>query len=483
MSTVFVTLCDTSYYSKALRTIQELRDYGRWTGDIVLIAVDFNPNPADLPNVILYKTTHINTDGLLESLRKHPIRPMPDNRHFAKLYQWDKLQVFKPYFRQWERVVFLDAGIRVFNSVQPLLDLHWKGKFLAPDDSDPYDNGHRFSIQLDIDANPDVNEQVFSEFSRDILEAHYFNNCMFVFDTQLTYRTSFEDMEDYMNRFPIFMCNEMGLMNLVFTFKLNVWEPFPQTTSQGKYLFGWSESNYRECPTWERFHFIKYSIYAPSALNQTSVGIAKRYLELCNTWSDIYEHLPTLASYASICSHITECGVRGAVSSYALALGLLEKANAKLVQVDISDSPKAEQFRIDCKRHGIPLVFHRQSDLLCPMEETDMLFIDTWHVYGHMKRELARWHSSVRKYILLHDTEVDKWRGEVLRCGGNLDELSKDSGIPKEEIARGIWPAVTEFLKKNPEWRLEERYTNCNGLTVLARVPSPRAHTAVETKD
>jgi hypothetical protein len=260
MSTVFVTLSDVSYYPKALRTIQELRGYGKWHGDVVFIAVDFEPNPAELPNVIIYKTTHINTDGLLESFRKHPIKPMPDNRHFAKLYQWDKLQVFKPYFRQWDRVVFVDAGLRIFDSVQPLLDLPWKGKMLGPDDSDPYDNGNRFHTQLDLAANPEARERIFSEFPTNILKRNYFNNCIFVFDTELTYRTSFVEMEDYMNRFPIFMCNETGLMNLVFNMKLDVWVPFPQTTPDGKYLFGWAENNYREGPDWTRFHFIKYSL-------------------------------------------------------------------------------------------------------------------------------------------------------------------------------------------------------------------------------
>lgn len=260
MTTVFVTLSDQSYFPKAVRTIQELRDYGKWEGDVILIAVDFDPNPVDLPNVIIYRTSHINTDGLLESFRKNPIKPMPDNRHFGKLYQWDKMQVFKPYFRQWDRIVFVDAGMRVFDNVQPLLDLPWKGRFLAPDDSDPYDNGNRFRTQLDLDANTEARELMFSEFPTKFLKSKYFNNCIFVFDSCLTYQTSFEEMEDYMNKFPIFMCNETGLMNMIFNFKLGVWTPFPQITLEGKYLFGWAENNYREGPNWERFHFIKYSL-------------------------------------------------------------------------------------------------------------------------------------------------------------------------------------------------------------------------------
>lgn len=262
MSTVFVTLTDQSYFPKAIRTMQELMDAGEWKGDIVLIAVDFDPNPDQLQrNVIVYRTTHINTNGLVESFRKNPLRPMPDNRHLGKLYQWDKFQVFKPFFRQWERVVFLDAGMRVFNPVQPLLDLEWKGRFLAPDDSEPYDNGNRLQCQFDWDANPEVTERVFADFSRDILDKYYFINCIFVFDTALLDRISYEEMEDAMNRYPICMCNEMGIMNLIFHCKLDVWTPFPEKVGD-KYLYGWSERNYKEHLIWQNFHFVKYSVTA-----------------------------------------------------------------------------------------------------------------------------------------------------------------------------------------------------------------------------
>lgn len=257
MTTVFITLCDKGYFPKAIRTIQELRTRGAWEGDVVLIAVDFEPDP--IPGVEIVKTAHIPTNVLLHKLRNNPLKPMDDNRHFAKLYQWDKLQVFKPLVRRWERVVFLDAGIRVFDSVQPLLDLDWRGKFLAPDDSDPYDNGVRFRVQLDLEANPRASERLFSDFPTSILEEHYFLNCIFLFDTALLERVTFEEMAQAMNDYPICMCNEMGILNLMFTFKLKVWQPFPQKVGD-KYLFGWSEVNYRESPNWQSFHFMKYSM-------------------------------------------------------------------------------------------------------------------------------------------------------------------------------------------------------------------------------
>lgn len=194
------------------------------------------------------------------------------------------------------------------------------------------------------------------------------------------------------------------------------------------------------------------------------MSIEAEYNRLCRTWSDIYEHLPTLRFLASQCSTVVECGVRDVVSSYALLYGL--PSNGKLFMVDPYKSPNIEPFLSLDSRAS----FVHESDLTCPLIETDMLFIDTWHVYGQMKRELERWNSSVRKYIVMHDTDVDAVYGETIRMGMNGEQQSKDTGIPLEEIHKGIIPAIDEFLKSHPEWKIATQYYNNHGLTILSRV-------------
>ena len=109
----------------------------------------------------------------------------------------------------------------------------------------------------------------------------------------------------------------------------------------------------------------------------------------------------------------------------------------------------------------------------------DLLFIDTWHVFGQLRRELHHHQASVRRYILLHDTEVDHDDGESVRRKHDVDAESRRTGYPAHEIRLGLWPAVEEFLARHPEWELKTHYTNNNGLTVLRRVggypfPAPR---------
>ena len=209
----------------------------------------------------------------------------------------------------------------------------------------------------------------------------------------------------------------------------------------------------------------------------TGSSLETSYKLKSTTPSDINEHLPTLRKLAEECTHITEAGVRSVVSSYAFATALKGKADHTLVQVDLAKSPNVAKFQAECKAEGVHTIFYEESDLTCPLADTDLFFIDTWHIYGHLKRELNRWHSYAKKYIVLHDTTVDEWLGETIRVGWNAAEQSKQSGIPVDEITKGLWPAIDEFLKTHPEWLLEKRYTNNNGLTILKRrsLPNPWA--------
>jgi len=217
----------------------------------------------------------------------------------------------------------------------------------------------------------------------------------------------------------------------------------------------------------------RHPIFGILKFKDAGATLETSYKIKSTTPSDIHEHLPTLRKLAEECTHITEAGVRTVVSSYAFATALKGKVDHTLVQVDLVKSPNVTKFQDECKAEGVNTIFFEESDLTCPLAETDLFFIDTWHIYGHLKRELKRWHSYAKKYIVLHDTTVDEWLGETIRNRWNAAEQSKQTGIPVDEITKGLWPAIDEFLKEHPEWLLEKRYTNNNGLTILKRRPGP----------
>jgi hypothetical protein len=199
------------------------------------------------------------------------------------------------------------------------------------------------------------------------------------------------------------------------------------------------------------------------------------YNQLCNNPSDINEHLPTLSKYATECDSILELGVRGCISSWAFVNGLLNNNinnnKKKLFLNDIKNCNIKEL--LDCTSNTNLIINYKwcnDLDLDFKDETFDLVFIDTWHVYGQLKLELNKFSKITNKYIIMHDTTVDEIYGETIRCKWNAEEQSIESGIPVEEINKGLWPAIEEFLETNKNWKIKERFYFNNGLTILEKV-------------
>jgi hypothetical protein len=210
--------------------------------------------------------------------------------------------------------------------------------------------------------------------------------------------------------------------------------------------------------------------------------LIKKFRTMCNTASDINEHLPTLFRYAKQCNSALELGVRGCVSSWAISAGLLENKNGVKKRIFMNDSRECQIGELVdiLEPLGIDVKYEWKNDLEIIFgadEKYDMVFIDTWHVYGQIKRELEKFSAVATKYIIMHDTTVDEVDGETLReygynyqqAFGRATELATETGIPRDEIMKGMWFGIQEFLANHPEWFIKDRFFNNNGLMVLAR--------------
>lgn len=209
--------------------------------------------------------------------------------------------------------------------------------------------------------------------------------------------------------------------------------------------------------------------------------VKQMYDKHCNEPGDIRDHLPMLCHLAQSCQVVCECGVRGVVSTWAFLHGFLSshsnlnhQTTKRLYCVDIELSENITNlldFAPQLSSHNINVHFlqHNSATVELP-EAVDMLFIDTWHIYGHLKRELEFHHANVKKYIVMHDVEVDALDGEAVRCGQDIDSMATISGYPREEITKGLKPAIDEFLCAHNEWNISYFTPFCNGLMVLERM-------------
>lgn len=169
-----------------------------------------------------------------------------------------------------------------------------------------------------------------------------------------------------------------------------------------------------------------------------------KYKEACNIiGSDICEHLKILRLYSEECSHITEMGVQWIVSTWAF----LSAKPKKLISIDIRDpiyyGAKIQDVYDAAKEIGVDFEFILGNDLEIPIEETDLLFLDTEHTYVQLSKELKLLSPKTKKYIIMHDTETFG------------DELI---------------PAINEFLLSNSLWKIEAQFYNNNGLIILKHI-------------
>jgi len=178
--------------------------------------------------------------------------------------------------------------------------------------------------------------------------------------------------------------------------------------------------------------------------------ILQTYKTCCATQTDINEHLPILRKYSSQCAHITEMGVRSVFSTWGFLAGLVDRGGGTLHSIDCTHPSSCGGHGTGlgpvydvCDGEKIEFVFFEEDTLKIDIQKTDLLFIDTDHVYKQLKAELELHAPKVKKYIILHDT-------------------SGPTGVD-------LKPAIDEFLESNEEWRTLEHFTNNNGLTILGK--------------
>lgn len=213
------------------------------------------------------------------------------------------------------------------------------------------------------------------------------------------------------------------------------------------------------------------------------------YKKLCETPSDINEHLPILRQYASKCARVAELGVRGVVSAVALACGLVDSSyvtmeditpTKKLYLFDIIHDINLEKIEEACFSKGIDIIdTFGMNDLDADISDDvyDMLFIDSAHNYPHCYEELCKFGNKTEKYILLHDTQIDGITSEYVRLGyepqhyNTLIEMYKNK-YTEEDFRKGLGFAIDRWLSENPDWKIRKIHTNNNGLTILHKPPA-----------
>ena len=186
--------------------------------------------------------------------------------------------------------------------------------------------------------------------------------------------------------------------------------------------------------------------------------LEKEYQWACETPSDINQHLPLLKQLADECDTVVELGVRTGVSTRALLA-----SKCKLYSYDLELDPSVTNLFSLAQQAGKVCSYSADNSLTMTVPEADMLFIDTYHTYTQLSKELELHHSQAKKYIACHDT---------FTYGLKTDQDPK----------KGILTAILEFVSAHPEWRIKYHTSENNGFTVLEKVTALPVAPATTTK-
>jgi hypothetical protein len=222
------------------------------------------------------------------------------------------------------------------------------------------------------------------------------------------------------------------------------------------------------------FSFFYFSIFLINSVEGSTPGestLDGQYQLHCMQPSDINEYLPLLRKYASECSSVVAIEGNSEVAIWGMLKGLSEKKavnNRSLWVINSTiDADKFSLAKVKARRYRINFTLWPANEFHILIEPTDMLFIDSLHTYCHLTFELENFASRVRKYICLHHTG-EPWgnQNDHTTYKGNYSEYPSSYDRNKQ----GLWPAITDFLNKHPEWTLLEHHSNQHGFTILQRI-------------
>lgn len=240
---VAVFLCDRKYYSKFMKTCEQLINNGKYKGDIVLVVGDdlksasseqfilkFNIKVKYFPNIVF-------SEDFIKIQKSLP-RP---GHWFEKLFQYHKLYLFDVYFKQWDYVFYIDCGMSIYNSVQPIINLSspgimWAnrdgvdGEVFEEDEIRSYNKliGDGIGQSLKLHAQFCKVEPYYTSLKEKYELGHNcFQTTTMLYSTDLISNDTFSNLLSLTNQYPISRTNDQGIISLYFTKIISSWKQIP----------------------------------------------------------------------------------------------------------------------------------------------------------------------------------------------------------------------------------------------------------------
>lgn len=226
-------MSNSDYIDKVIQTIGEIRHIGKWEDDIVVL-----PDKESVSVLEIFSTSlnfqiklfePIDLTHILQTIKEHPFTTSTDGRELKKTFQWHKMHIFDVFFKQWDMVFYIDAGMKIMSDMSVFTKIFCehqsidKPVFLAHSDAYPWFEW-KLHLQFEKVSNPTLYEKLASEFN---LNCDYFQTGIIMFDSSIITESTKQELLDLANKYPLSKTNEQGIMNVYFICIHNIWKSLP----------------------------------------------------------------------------------------------------------------------------------------------------------------------------------------------------------------------------------------------------------------
>lgn len=241
---VLLLIADDAYATRAFDTIMEARTRGQWKDDVVLMTtpgvMERETCRSMMYNVKMIPQYKIQPSGWIDLPEECEFRAYALSR--PNLYA--KFGMMSTALKKWERVFYMDAGMRIFGSLSRLTAVAETPGFLYAH-SDAYPSFiWKLKGQFDLNLIDKISQKVFLEtFDTD---RDYFQSTIMLFSTSIIEDSTLGELTDLLCRWPISRRGDQGIFNLYFNCMKGIWKPLPVRDNAG-FLYDFMERQGHSC--------------------------------------------------------------------------------------------------------------------------------------------------------------------------------------------------------------------------------------------